>query len=69
MRLLILLPLLALAGCVSDQTRQDIDNSARAIDGAAASLPPSPQQTAIRENAAAISAAVGHPFAPHGVAP
>ena len=55
-----LVVVLALAGCVSDQTRADIANSAQAIDNAAASQAASPQRAAIRANAAAIAHAVGH---------
>lgn len=68
---LIVIVALALSGCVSDQAREDIAHSAQAIDGAAASLPASPQQTAIRANAAAIATAVGHPLptTSAGVAP
>ena len=55
------LAVLCLAGCVSDQTRQDVANSATAIDYTAQSLPPSPQTAAIESNAVAIASAMGHP--------
>jgi uncharacterized lipoprotein YajG len=61
MKLLALIAGLALlAGCVTDQSRADIARSAAVIDGAARSLPASPQTEAIRANAAAIAHAVGH---------
>lgn len=70
MRLLLCcLAALALSGCVSDQTRQDIANSAEASYNAAASLPSSPQRDAIEANQAAIAKAVGHPFATPSPAP
>lgn len=59
-RLPLLLLVLALAGCVSDQARADIAASAGVIDQAAKSLPASPQTAAIRANAQAIAHAVGH---------
>ena len=51
------------AGCVSDQQRADIGNNCQAIYNAAASLPPSPQVTAIEANAVAVGVAVEHPVA------
>lgn len=52
--------LLTVSGCVSDQARADIGNSAQASYNAAASLPPSPQAAAIKVNQVAIGHAVGH---------
>jgi len=68
MRFLLLTSLL-LAGCVTDQTRQDIANSAECIANAAASLPISNQTLAIHANAVAIAAAVGHPIAAPALTP
>lgn len=65
-----LLPLLLpLAGCVSDQARQDIGNSAQASYNAAMSLPKSPQTAAIEANQIAIGHAVGHDLAVSVVTP
>lgn len=69
MRLLALPLLLALGGCVSDQARQDIANSAQASYNAAASLPASPQAAAIEANQIAIGHAVGHDLAVPAVKP
>jgi hypothetical protein len=52
--------ILLMCGCVSDQTRQDIANSAQASYNAAASLPASPATSAIKVNQVAIGHAVGH---------
>lgn len=60
MRFLLFIPLLACSGCISDQTRQDVANSAQVIANAAASLPPSPQTAAITANAIAIGHAMQH---------
>lgn len=62
--LLILAPLLCLGGCISDQARSDIADSQAVIDGAAATLPDSPQVQAIRANARATAHAVGHDLQP-----
>jgi adenine deaminase len=62
MKQTLLLLALPLAGCVSDQTRQDTANSAAVIYNAAASLPATPQQVAIEANAAAIANAMSHPL-------
>lgn len=53
-----------LAGCLSDQTRENVGNSAQVIYNAAASLPASPQVTAIQANATAIGVAVGKEVTP-----
>jgi hypothetical protein len=62
MRSLFLLPILLLAGCVTDQQRTDIANVQQAMHGAAESLPPSPQRAVILAGTEATAAAVGHPI-------
>lgn len=57
-----------LAGCLGPQGRTDASASQEAIYNAAASLPPSPQRTAIMANAAATADALGHPL-PEAAAP
>lgn len=61
MRALILLPLLALTGCVSDAARLDVARSAATSYNAAAAFP-SPAAAAIEANQIAISAAMGYPL-------
>lgn len=59
MRAFILLPLLALAGCVSDRARMDVSRSAAASYNLAAAFP-SPTAAGIQANQIAIAHAMGH---------
>ena len=63
-RLVLLLPILLLAGCqtMSDAKAQGIHDNAQASANAAASLPPSKQTAAIIDSQKAIAAAVGQPL-------
>lgn len=70
MRLLTLTTVfLALAGCMSDQQRADVQTSAQVSYNAAESLPPSPQTVAIEANQVAIGNAVGLPITQASPAP
>lgn len=69
MKYLIFLPLLALAGCVSDAQRADVANNSQAQIAAAQSLPASPQANDIIALAQANAALVGLPIATPAPAP
>ena len=60
--ILCLAAVLLLCGCISDQTRADIGTVEQSTYNAAASLPPSPQVTAIEANAVTVAQAVGYPI-------
>ncbi len=54
----------ALTGCMRDQQTVDVGELAQAAYNAAASLPPSPQRTAIMATQVQIAETVGHPIDP-----
>ena len=66
---ILLVAVLLLAGCVSDTRLQDASALQQRSYNAAASLPPSPQTTAIMANAVTTGELVGYPITQSATAP